>query len=182
MQVRLMLRITGTLIDCSYVGFSRLISELKGRIRHLDVSTNTYDIEFILRELGDKDFYGSIIDRISRFSKYCTASITAYVIIDEEKLIKYLKMKRIKYVKVGSNLRFVVIRDNTLLLHEYNRKAKVLRIRTYSGLKPATDVDISLIMNEFFNYVSSSMLECNREKITDAIMTIAMHVNELFPK
>ena len=176
MRIKVVVRITGSLLDTGYVKFSRIIKELKGRIRHLDTFTGTYDIEVAFTR---RDVRSDFIDEVSKLSRYCSASIRIYVIINKkEELLKILKDKKIRYAKVDGNIRFAVIKDDVLFLHEYNSRSGVLHIYVISGVH--VDVDTNLLaLSEFSSFIASSSIRCDSTVLKDVVKKVFVHVNEL---
>ncbi|RLG78204.1 MAG: hypothetical protein DRO14_01300 [Thermoprotei archaeon] len=176
MKIKAVVKITGSLLDVGYVKFSRIIRELKGKIRHLDTFTNTYDVEVTLTR---RDIRSDFIDEVSKLSRYCSVSIRVYVVINEkERLLKSLKDKRIRYVKVDGNIRFAVIKDGMLFLHEYNSRSGVLHIYVIPGIHVGADTNL-LALSEFSSYVASSSIRCDSAVIEDMVKKAFAHVDEL---
>ena len=176
MKIKVVVRITGSLLDTGYVKFSRIIKELKGRIRHLDTFTNTYDVEVTFTRRNTRSDF---IDEVSKLSRYCSASVRVHVVINEkERLLKTLKDKKIKYAKVDGNIRFAVIKNNVLFLHEYNSRSGVLHIYVIPGIHVSVDTNL-LALSEFSSYVASSSIKCDSTIVEDAVKKAFAHVDEL---
>ena len=176
MRIKVVVRITGSLFDTGYVEFSRIIKELKGRIRHLDTFTNTYDVEVTF---AHRDIRSDFIDEVFKLSRYCSASVRVYVVINEkERLLKILKDKKVKYAKVNGNIRFATIKGSVLFLHEYNSRSSVLHIYVIPGIHVGVDTNL-LALSEFSSYVASSSIKCDSTIVEDAVKKAFAHVDEL---
>ena len=92
--------------------------------------------------------------------------------------MKSLKDKRIKYVKVDSNIRFAAIKDGMLFLHEYNSRSGALHIYVIPGIHVGADTNL-LALSEFSSYVASSSNRCDSAVIEGMVRKAFAHVDEL---
>ncbi len=180
MRTRIILRVAGSLLNEYYIRFSRIIKNLKGRIRHLDTLTGVYDAEIIItREDINYDF----ISKISKLSRYCSATIRVYITIsDENELLDALRRKNVKYIKLDGRMRFAMVKNGIILLYEYNSKSRVLSVyvvpNVYNIVYNIIDASL-LAISEFSSYIASSIMKCDSTLLEDITRKVITYIKEL---
>ena len=176
MRTRIILRVAGSLLNECYIRFSRIIKNLKGRIRHLDTLTGVYDAEIIItREDINYDF----ISKISKLSRYCSATIRVYITIsDENELLDALRRKNVKYIKLDGRMRFAMVKNGIILLYEYNSKSRVLSVYVVPNVYNIIDASL-LAISEFSSYIASSIMKCDSTLLEDITRKVITYIKEL---
>ncbi|MCD6084688.1 MAG: hypothetical protein J7J20_04015 [Desulfurococcales archaeon] len=176
MDTRIVLRLTGSIIQGCHVRFSRIINDVGGKVRSFDVVTGLYDIEV---RITDRNVVCGFVDDISKLSRYCSVIIKAYTSISgSNALLKMLKKKNVRYVKANNRIRFATLINNTLLLHEYNARSGVLISYVITNV---CDINVAPIIavSDFSSYIASSTIKCNSTLVNGAVQKLVTGIKEL---